>query len=90
MALEPKTAAPAWNGKPDTAAVDEYSSTHFTPYYIPTGSISIDDADPRVHYTSQWSEARYPALVDRTMHISSEAQAKAQFSFEGIGEQPAS
>lgn len=77
----------AWNGRLDTAAIDEYSSTHFTPYYIPVGSISIDDADPTVQYSSQWSKARYPALVNRTMHVSSEAQARAELTFTGIGKQ---
>jgi hypothetical protein len=81
-------ASSAWNGHPDSKASDKYSDSHFTPYYVPTGSVSLDDADPLVNYTPDgaWAKARHPDLVDRSMHTASMTGAKAEFVFVGIGE----
>ncbi|KAG8813992.1 hypothetical protein FRC17_001343 [Serendipita sp. 399] len=77
----------AWNGRAESQAVDDYAKSHFTPYYIPEGSLSLDDLDPVIVYTPTraWSKGRHPSLVGRTMHISSTPEARADVSFLGIG-----
>ncbi|KAG8824453.1 hypothetical protein FRC19_001751 [Serendipita sp. 401] len=78
----------AWNGQGDHDFMDEYAKSHFTPYYIPEGSLSLDDLDPVIVYTPirAWSKGRHPSLVGRTMHISSATGARADVNFHGIGE----
>lgn len=80
--------ASAWNGHLDDATVDSYSQSHFTPYYVPTGSISLDDADPLIKYgpDGAWATASHPALVEHTMHTTSQAGARVDFVFVGIGQ----
>jgi hypothetical protein len=77
----------AWNGRPNNRVPDKYSESNFTPYYVPTGSVSLDDADPLVTYTPDgaWAKARHPELVGRGMHTASAAGAKAEFVFVGMG-----
>ncbi|CAG7846250.1 SubName: Full=Related to glyoxaloxidase 2 {ECO:0000313/EMBL:CCA68855.1} [Serendipita indica DSM 11827] len=77
----------AWNGQQAITAVDAYADTHFTPYYVPSGSVSIDDADPLVQYSPDgvWGKARHQDLVDKTMHMASQAGARVDFTFAGIG-----
>jgi hypothetical protein len=77
----------AWNGHSDVTVLDDYSSQHFSPYYIPTGSVSLDDADPNVAYTpnDSWATSSHSALIERTMHVTSTAGAKAEVTFEGVG-----
>ena len=79
--------ASAWNGLDDVTG-DDYSKSHFTPYYVPIGSISLDDADPLINYSPDgaWAMARHPALVDRTMHTTSQSNATVEFVFVGIGQ----
>lgn len=79
----------AWNGQvgAEGDGVDEISRAHFTPYYIPAGSRSIDDSDKNIQYSPEdaWGETRHPALVDKTMHTTSQVNAKAEIKFHGIG-----
>ncbi|KAG8760725.1 hypothetical protein FRC14_002221 [Serendipita sp. 396] len=77
----------AWNGQGDHDFMDEYAKSHFTPYYIPEGSLSLDDLDPVIVYTPirAWSKGRHPSLVGHTMHISSATGARADVNFHGIG-----
>ncbi|PVF98861.1 hypothetical protein CPB86DRAFT_873015 [Serendipita vermifera] len=81
------TTTSAWNGHSDVTGLDDYSREHFSPYYIPTGSVSLDDTDSNVVYTPNdtWATSRHPALIDRTMHVTSTANAKVKLIFEGIG-----
>jgi len=80
----------AWNGRLVDKAPDRYSETHFTPYYVPTGSVSLDDIDPSINYTPSggWLMVKHPDLVGHTMHTALMAGAKAELVFVGIGELP--
>jgi hypothetical protein len=80
-------ATSAWNGHSDVTVLDDYSIQNFSPYYIPTGSVSLDDADPNVAYTPHdtWATSSHAALIERTMHVTSTAGAKAEVTFEGVG-----
>jgi hypothetical protein len=77
----------AWNGHIDSDSVDELSRGHFTPYYIPIGSESVDDSDAKVQYSPEeaWAQTRHPDLVHKTMHTTSKGNAKAELEFRGIG-----
>ena len=74
----------AWNGRVNSPPQNDAG---FTPYYVPDGSISVDDTTPGVWYTPSdaWSQLGHPLLVGRSMHTTSQPGSEFVYNFTGIG-----
>ncbi|CAE6414204.1 unnamed protein product [Rhizoctonia solani] len=79
---------PAWNGQ--QSLPHQHSppcGSVFSPYFVPEGSISLDDNHKSILYLPEhaWNISKGPSLVGGSMHVSSVPGANVTVKFRGTG-----
>ncbi|EJU05922.1 hypothetical protein DACRYDRAFT_127562 [Dacryopinax primogenitus] len=79
-----RSAQPAWNGVTPPGSIPD--GRPFLPYYVPAGSVSVDDTSRSLIFSSHsWHNLSNPKYVDGTLHSTSTPGASMTYLFSGTG-----
>ncbi|QRW24733.1 glyoxal oxidase [Rhizoctonia solani] len=77
----------AWNGQKMPPHQHSLACGTFTPYFVPEGSVSLDDNHKSIRYLphTAWKIANDSAFVGGSMHVSNTLGANVTVKFRGTG-----
>ncbi|KZO95807.1 copper radical oxidase [Calocera viscosa TUFC12733] len=79
-----RSTQPAWNGVTPPGSVPD--GKPFLPYYVPAGSMAVDDTSRSLIYSPHsWHNLSNPKYVDGTLHSTSTEGAYMTYLFSGTG-----